>query len=179
MEDRRKMLEKTVYVLRRCGFSWGQHVFFTGIEDWTLLCAAVAKHAGAANIAFWVKSEAEKARAEALGYTAFQGDQENVEEFLSRVTDKYGFHLAVESTGTMEAYEMLLRVLRRGGNAALTKPLPEPFYFHVCDAIRDQIHFVGIQEADERSREISRRLESSDRFSALIKELDRRERGIS
>lgn len=163
MSDKLQLLEKAVYIIRRCKFSWGQHVFFTSVEDLTLQCAGTAKKCGAASIVFWVKTEEEKAQVNALGYKSFQGGPDDVTELLRDETDQYGFHLVVETTGTLEAYELLIHLVRRGGVAALVKPLPEPFYFHVCDVIRDQVHFIGIQEADSRSREIAQQMEAAAR----------------
>lgn len=167
MSDKLQLLEKAVYIMRRCDFSWGKHVFFTAVDDLTLQCADMAKRCGAAGIGFWVRTEAERAQISALGFHVFQEEANGAEESLLDMTDQYGFHLIVETTGTQEAYERLIRLVRRGGTVALVKPLPKPFYFHVCDVIRDQVHFIGIQEADARSREIARQIELKQEPAAL------------
>lgn len=144
-------------VLKKCDFRYGKYVLITGCCETALLAAKLAKSSGAADIVFAVSDVDEKARAEAQGFAAWVNGADEYDALIAR-TEGRKFDIVIEVSGTAASYELLMRAAKRGAFAALLKALAEPLNCHICDAIRDQIHFIGIRTPDADCVEKAKRV---------------------
>ena len=151
----RELLAKAIYTLSRCDFRFGKYLFVTGTDPFSVLCGLLARESGAASVVFCVDSAAEKQRMERMGFTAYDPELDETASIVRQVTNGRKFDVVIETTGQLAAYERLVQMVRRGAAVALLVGAERPFYFHICDVIRDQIRFVGIRNADERSCRIA------------------------
>lgn len=151
-------LALAVHALKRCDFRYGKFVLITGLDEVSLLCGEVAKNTGAAAVVFCTtNAEQEKAVTE-KGFIAFRTDTDDVKMLIADVTDSRKFDIVIESTGDLAMYDLLVKAVKRGACVAAMKAPAEPYYFHVCDVIRDQIHFMGITSCDAHSVQTAERM---------------------
>lgn len=160
-EIRPETLALAVNALTRCEFRYGKFVFLTGLDEVAVLCGETARSCGAAAVVFRVTNEDEKKQVEEMGFLAFQPDVDNVKELLADVTQNRKFDIVIETTGSLSQYDLLIQLVKRGACVAAMKAPAEPYYFHVCDVIRDQIHFMGITSYDEHSLQTAQRMIAS------------------
>jgi (R,R)-butanediol dehydrogenase/meso-butanediol dehydrogenase/diacetyl reductase len=166
----REALGKAVYALKKCEIRYGKYIFITGSDDVSILIGAVAKQVGAIPI-FNVEDAAQKRYVESMGFEVFLRPSQDLKEMLNKFTSGRRFDIVFETTGAAAMYELLIQLLKRGAYAALMKPLSEPFCFHVCDVVRDQIHFLGITRSDDESGKIAGRLIESGTLDGILTKL--------
>lgn len=150
-----ELAAQAVYALKRCQFSYGKHVFITGCDSLSIMIGAIAKNTGAASVVLGVTDNEQEKKMKILGFDAYRYGMMDPLEMARKVTNKRMFDLIFETQGTVEAYEVIIKTVKRGGGVAIIGVLEKPLNCHVCDLIRDQICFYGIKGADESSRRIA------------------------
>ena len=167
----REVLAKAICALKKCEIRHGKYVFITGNDDISILIGAVAKHVGAMPL-FSVEDTTQKQYIESMGFETFLHSSQDMKEMLNKFTHGRRFDIVFETTGTLAMYELLIQLTKKGAYAALMKPLAEPFYFHVCDAIRDQIRFLGITRSDEESGKIADQMIAGGSLDDILTKLE-------
>ncbi len=153
-----KSLALSVCALKRCEFRYGKFVLITGLDEVSLLCGQVAKNTGAAAVVFCAADKEQEELIKEKGFIPFRTDEGDVGAMIKDVTSSRKFDIVIESTGDLAMYDLMLKTAKRGACVALMKAPAEPYYFHVCDSIRDQIHFIGVTSYDADSLRIAERL---------------------
>lgn len=153
-----KSLALAVYALKRCEFRYGKFVLITGLDEVSFLCGQVARNTGAAAVVFCAANEEDENFIKEQGFMAFRTDTDDIRMLIADVTDARKFDIVIEATGETVMYDLLVKAAKRGACVAAMKAPSAPYYFHVCDVIRDQIHFMGITSYDAQSLQTAERM---------------------